>query len=174
MTRYHPALVALHWLLAAMILGALIGGAFSLDPIPEESPDKIGVLRLHMIFGLAILALMVVRLIVRLRTPHPEPADIGNEALNQVAPWLHWLFYALIFGLAASGIAMALEADLGAIVFGGAPGPVPELDTLTPRAGHGLFALALALLIAGHVGAALYHQLVRRDRLMRRMSFRRD
>ena len=174
MTRYHPALVTLHWLLALMILGALIGGAFSLDPIPEDSPEKVGVLRLHMSFGLAIFALMLLRLAVRLRTPHPPPADIGNEALNQVAPWLHWTFYALVFGLAASGLAMAAEAGLFGIVFGGAPGPVPELDTLRPRTGHGLFALVLALMIAGHVGAALYHQLVRRDRLMRRMGFGRD
>ncbi|MFP4406821.1 cytochrome b [Rhodosalinus sp.] len=173
MTRYHPILVVLHWLLALMVLGALIGGAFSLDPIPEDSPDKIGVLRLHMIFGLSILALMVVRLVVRLRTPHPAPADIGNEALNQVAPWLHWMFYALVFGLAASGILMSVEAGLGDIVFGGAPGPVPELDTLRPRAGHGLLALALALLIAGHIGAAIYHQAVRRDGIMRRMGFGR-
>ena len=172
MTKYHPALVALHWLLALLIVAALIGGAFSLDPVPEESPDKIGVLRLHMIVGLAIFALMLVRLIVRLRVPHPPPAHIGNETLNQIAPWLHWTFYSLVFGMAASGIAMSLEAGLGAIVFGGAEGPVPELDTLRPRAGHGLFALVLALMIAGHIGAALYHQVVRRDRLLRRMSFR--
>jgi cytochrome b561 len=172
MTRYHPALIALHWLLALMILGALVGGAFSLDPIPDDSPDKVGVLRLHMSFGLAILLLMLVRLVLRLRPAHPEPADIGNDALNQVAPWLHWVFYALVFGLAASGIAMSVEAGLGDIVFGGAPGPVPDLDALKPRTGHGLFGLALALLIAGHVAAALYHQFVRRDGLMSRMSLR--
>lgn len=173
MTRYHPALVALHWLLALLIVGALIGGAFSLDPMPEDSPDKVGVLRLHMLAGLTILALMAGRLVLRLTTPHPPPADIGNATLNQVAPAVHWTFYALVFGLAASGLVMAAEAGLFAIVFGAAEGPVPDLDQLRARTGHGLFALALALLIGGHVTAAVYHQAVRRDGVLRRMSLRR-
>jgi len=34
---------------------------------------------------------------------------------------------------------------------------------------HGIFVLLLALLIAMHVGAALYHYLVRKDNVLGRM-----
>ena len=41
MTRYHPLLVVLHWLLALMIIVALVMGSTSLDPIPNDDPAKI-------------------------------------------------------------------------------------------------------------------------------------
>jgi cytochrome b561 len=40
-----------------------------------------------------------------------------------------------------------------------------------PRAGHGITATVLILLIALHVGAALYHQFIRKDNLLARMWF---
>lgn len=46
-TRHHPALVVLHWLLAALLLLALAMGTFVLKEMPNASPDKIGALRGH-------------------------------------------------------------------------------------------------------------------------------
>lgn len=46
-----------------------------------------------------------------------------------------------------------------------------SFDDLAPRAAHGFFATALALLIAAHVAAALYHQFIRKDGLLGRMWF---
>ena len=42
-----------------------------------------------------------------------------------------------------------------------------------PRAIHYAFSRALMLLIALHVAGALYHALIRRDGLLRRMGFGR-
>ena len=63
--RYHPAFAILHWLLAIMIVGALLFGFFVLAPMPNSSPEKIGDVRLHMVGGVLILALMAVRLLAR-------------------------------------------------------------------------------------------------------------
>jgi cytochrome b561 len=71
-SRYHPALVSLHWLLALLIMLAMGMSTFVLKEIPNTSPDKLGALQGHMLMGLAIGALMMVRLIVRLRTSHPR------------------------------------------------------------------------------------------------------
>lgn len=172
MTRYHPALVALHWLLAIMLIAGLAIGTFLLDPIPESEPAKIDALRSHMIAGIAILILMIVRLVVRLRTSHPPEADIGNALLNRLSKWAHWALYLAVFGLIASGIGMSILAGLPPIVFGGSGDPLPaSFNDLPPRAAHGLFATLLMLLIAGHVLAALYHQFVRKDGLFSRMWF---
>lgn len=40
MTRYHPFLVVLHWLLAAMIIGGLIMGGNVLAKTPNADPEK--------------------------------------------------------------------------------------------------------------------------------------
>lgn len=172
MSRYHPALVFLHWLLAILLIAGLIVGNFILDPIPESDPAKLDALRPHMIVGLVILALMVIRLIFRLRTSHPPEADIGVPALNKLARLAHWALYIAVFGLIGSGIGMSIQAGLPPIVFGGSGDPLPaSFDDLAPRAAHGVFATLLALLIAGHVAAALYHQFVRKDGLLARMWF---
>ena len=174
MTRYHPALVALHWLLAILIILALVGGGLILDEMPNSDPLKIEALQGHMIVATIILVLMLVRLLVRVRTAHPPQADIGQPLLNRLARWAHWAFYAVIFAMLGSGIAMSVMAGLPAIVFFGSGDPLPaSFDELAPRAAHGLFATLLALLIAGHVAAALYHQFVRKDGLLARMWFGR-
>ena len=41
MQRYHPLLVALHWLMALMILIALAAGGIFLANMPPDSPDKV-------------------------------------------------------------------------------------------------------------------------------------
>ena len=43
-TRYHPLLVALHWLLAFLIIAALFAGFFLLARMPNSDPQKIRVL----------------------------------------------------------------------------------------------------------------------------------
>lgn len=172
MPRYHPLLVALHWLLAILLIVALATGALRLDPIPESDPAKIDALRSHMIAGVVILVLMLVRLAVRLRTNHPPEADIGNALLNRTSRWAHWALYLLVFGLIASGIGMSVLAGLPPIVFGGSGNPLPaSFDDLPPRVAHGLFATLLMLLILGHAAAAFYHQFIRKDDLLGRMWF---
>lgn len=171
-TRYARPLAALHWILAAMIIGALAGGKFLLEETPNSDPDKLFSLSLHMPLGLAILALMVVRLIVRLRTENPPHADIGNDLLNRAGVWAHWLLYAMVFVMCLSGIVMARSYGLPDIVFGG-EGALPEEFTGGPRIVHGIVATALILLVLGHIGAAIYHQKIRKDGLMARMSLRR-
>ena len=169
MTRYHPALVALHWLLALLIVFSLAMGTLSLKEIPNASPDKLFALRGHMVLGVAILVLMVVRFAVRMGTP--RPALPGQGFLNHAAPLAHYGLYALVILMAASGVALALQAGLPEIVFRGA-GSLPEsFSAFTPRRVHGLLARLLLALIALHVLAALYHQFVRRDGLLRRLSF---
>lgn len=172
MTRYHPVLVALHWLLALMIVAGLLAGGLVLSETPNSDPAKIGVLRAHMTLGLAILVLMLLRLGLRLFTARPPAADAGHPALNRAGAAAHWLLYLLVIAMAVSGIATARLAGLPDIVFGGSGAPLPpDFGIYAPRAAHGLVATLLGLLILAHVAAALYHQLVRKDRLFARMWF---
>src|SRR5262245_62019929 len=89
-SRYHPLLVALHWVLAVLIIAELTVGFFGLAATPSSEPGKIGILRLHMMGGVLILALMVLRFIVRMRTSRPPAATTGYPLLDRIAPVSHY------------------------------------------------------------------------------------
>jgi len=173
-SRYHPLLVTLHWLLAVLIVGALILGFFVLAAMPNSDPQKLGLLLAHMAGGMLILGLMVIRLIVRILTSKPASATTGSPLLDRIAPITHYGFYLLVLLMVATGFATAIRAGLNRIVFQGSGEPLPESFTVyRPFVAHGYLAALLAAFIALHVLAAFYHQFVRKDGLFRRMWFGR-
>jgi cytochrome b561 len=174
MQKYHPLLVALHWLMALMILMALAAGGLLLANMPPDSPDKVEGLAGHMGFGLAIGVLLVLRLVTRLRSSHPPHATTGNALLDRFGRWTHWGFYLLIAGMVLTGLTTALGLGLFPIVYGGAADTLPaELATFAPRVVHGFIAFVLVALIALHIAAAIYHQFLLKDGLLQRMWFGR-
>ena len=115
-SRYHPVLVALHWLLALVIIAALALGALVMVKTPNSDPEKLEALRAHMSGGSLILLLMLGRLFLRRRTVHPARATAGHPFLDRVAWLSHRLFYFAVIGMGASGVVMALQTRLPWVV----------------------------------------------------------
>lgn len=172
-TRYHGALIALHWLLAALLLCMLAVGSLMLKAMPNSVPEKISALQIHMSIGALILVLTIVRLVVRLKTAHPAAASSGNRLLDKLAPGMHWAFYLLVLGMVVSGIGISVLAGLPEIVFQGQGSLPADFNALPPRVAHAWLARLLTVAIGLHFAAALYHQGVRRDGLLARMSLGR-
>ena len=168
-SRYHPVITLLHWVLTILIIGSLTLGFFRIAPMANSDPQKIALLRIHMIVGVVILGLMIVRLLVRLFTSKPPAA---SQALDKFATLAHYAFYLLVVLMGTTGIATALFAGLGMVVFGdGSAALPPSFLIYPPRIAHGLIAIALTALIALHTIAALYHQFILRDGVFRRIWF---
>lgn len=72
-TAYHPVVVAMHWLLALLIVAELSLGLLAF--IAASETQRIALLRWHFPLGVLIALLMIVRLGVRLLTASPAPAD---------------------------------------------------------------------------------------------------
>jgi cytochrome b561 len=173
-SRYHPLMVALHWLLAVMIVAMLIVGFLWLAATPNADPQKIAVLRLHMAGGMLILALMAIRLLVRLLTSRPPDATTGYPLIDWIAPVSHYGFYVLALLMAGTGFATGILAGLPDIVFAGSGDPLPPTFAIYPTwFAHRTIAMILVGLIVLHALAAFYHHLVRKDGLLRRMAFGR-
>jgi cytochrome b561 len=172
-SRYHPALVALHWALAFLIIAALALGALVMVKIPNTSPMKIEALRSHMAGGMAILALMLIRLVIRARTAHPAPVSAGHPLLDRLAWLSHRMFYGTVTVMAGSGIIMALQTGLFDSVFLGHGSLPADFWAYPIRSVHYVASRILMALIAIHVAAAFYHALVLRDGLLGRMFFGR-
>jgi cytochrome b561 len=172
-SRYHPALVVLHWVLALLIIAALALGALVMVKIPNTSPMKIEALRSHASGSMAILVLMLIRLVIRARSAHPAPGSAGHPLLDWLAWASHRLFYVTVVAMAGSGIIMALQTGLFDTVFLG-QGSLPADFWIFPIRGvHYALSRLLMTLIAVHIVAALYHAFVLRDGLIGRMFFGR-
>ena len=104
----------------------------------------------HVAIGLAILALVVVRVLVRLGRGAPAaPGEPGSLSV-MAADWGHRLIYLLMIAVPLGGISVFfLGLDVGEV--------------------HGLAANLLMLVVLGHALMALYHQYVLKDGLLRRM-----
>ena len=193
--RFHPALVALHWLIAILIFGAFFlvqggegdrgrfrpgqgqsnfqpqiqGQGFPQGGFPQQGGGAQGIfstIGFHMIFGLTVLILLVVRLIVRWTTKHPEWASAGNKYFDWIGVLTHWGLYILTFGMVITGIILADQRGQLVRTFG--IGSTPVCGAFG-RGGfslgmfHGGIWILLVLLMAVHIGAALYHQFILKD-----------
>lgn len=164
-----PARV-LHWTMAVLILAMLSIGVGMVATVSEKHS---WLLAIHKPLGIAILLLAIVRLAVRLRHPPPPlPADL--PALQKLAAHLsHWLLYALMIAMPLIGWAM-LSAGGYPVMLGSSlrlPAILPEnaLVFAWLRTAHGVLAYLLFLTFLAHMGAALYHGLIRRDGVLRSM-----
>jgi len=167
-SRYPTPLVVLHWLVAFLVIGALLGGTFNMADVPNSDPGKVATLRIHMIVGISILVLMVVRLVVRSRKvmPAPVPGPAWQMAASKA---VHLALYLVAIAMAVSGMALGIASGLGGAVFGGAALP-ESFDLFAPRMVHGLLANLLGVLVVVHVLAAVWHAAIKRDGIMARMG----
>ncbi|SDK19645.1 cytochrome b [Streptomyces indicus] len=108
-------------------------------------------LTLHVVLGVAILVLAALRLLWRVSTPLPPWAPTLRSYERVLATWTERALHLLSFAIPATGLWLVLAGDDDAV------GP--------HVAAHAAFFLALAV----HLGLVLKHQLVDRDRLVKRM-----
>jgi cytochrome b561 len=104
--------VTLHWVLAVLIIAELSLGFFGLGD-KQLRPSKIGLLRVPMPGGVLIVALTVVRFIVRMRTSRPVEATTGYPLLERSAPISYYGLYILIVLIVGTGFATAVIAGFG-------------------------------------------------------------
>jgi cytochrome b561 len=173
--RYHPLSIALHWLLALALIGMFAVGLY-MEGL-SFSPQKLKLYNWHKWAGVTVLTLSFIRLMWRL-THRPPPLPAAMQAA--MPPWQRWAhhathhgLYLLFFAVPLLGWGYSSATGFSIVLFGVLPLPdfVPVSEGLAEvlKASHKYAAYAMAFLVLLHVGAALKHQVVDRDGLMRRM-----
>ncbi|MEW8623834.1 MAG: cytochrome b/b6 domain-containing protein [Candidatus Thiodiazotropha endolucinida] len=169
--RYHYLVVITHWLSAILIVCAIGVGMGVLADMHNSNPDKVDFLRIHVIGGILILVLTLIRIMVRLWKPVPSSDYFENSWLNRSGRSVHILLYAVLLGVLVSGIGISALSGLPDIVFFG-KGQLPDtFRTFPPHAAHGVLALIFSVLLLLHIFAAIYHQLIRKDDIFSRMWY---
>ncbi len=168
-THYGSVAVIIHWLSVLLIL-MLIASGFRADGM-EDAAAKAALLQLHVPLGVAVLLLTLAR-VLWWWLADSKPAAIPMpkwQARSSRA--VHVLFYVVILGMAASGIGMMLLSGAGPIIFEASAATLPDFWDYLPRVPHGIGARVMIALFVVHASAALYHQVLKRDGLLRRMWF---
>lgn len=168
-TRYGPVAVAIHWITALAIFGMLASGLVA-DNMSDDAA-KLPLLRVHVIMGVLIGVLTLFRILWWLAFDrHPQQAAGLSSTQVLASRVVHYGLYAVILVMVSSGLGTVILSGAGAQLFGGAALPFPDFSLAPPFTVHGLVARVLMLLLVGHIGAALWHQFIRRDRLLARMG----
>lgn len=167
------ALRIMHWVTAALVLGALLLGV-TMVQVVHDPGERFELTQTHKSIGVAILGLTLVRLCLRIRAIAPvrEPAA---PLLIIAAKAVHVALYVLLLAMPLSGWLMASTTPVRVptFVFRLFELPYPLAPDFAAyrlaRAIHVASAISLGSLIALHVAATLLHSLLWRDHTVRRM-----
>jgi len=174
-SRYSRVAIWLHWMIALLIIGQLVGG--KIMHIMDPSSLKFELYQYHKSFGIMILLLSVLRLVWRLAHKPPALPETMKPWERRVAGLSHKAFYALMIGIPLSGWAMVSASTFGlkTKLFKAVPWPhipgIPQSESLETqlKQAHELLAILVFVLLLLHIGAALKHHFKDKDDVLTRM-----
>lgn len=154
-TGYSVAQIALHWVIAGLILFNWIAAESmeeAYDALVEQGPGVLPAsVHPHQIIGIIVLVLALVRLVIRLRRGVPAHPEGDPPLFTGLAAVTHWAMYALIITIPV----------LGMMAWGF------RIDGAAPI--HGLAVNVLIAVVVLHLAGAI-RQEMRKGGYIRRMT----
>lgn len=169
LVRYNGVARTLHWVIAIGIITDITLGLGH-----DAMKDMFPVMPVHKAIGITILALSLFRLFWRVtHSAPPLPATMAGWQIG-LAHGLHWLFYFMMIAVPMSGWIMSSAGQYPLEWFGLFDIPKWPVTKDSPLAeaaheAHELMGKLFIPLILLHIGAALYHHLILKDDVARRM-----
>ncbi|WP_164924610.1 cytochrome b [Sinorhizobium fredii] len=167
--------IVLHWTMALLILGLMLIG-FLMRRTEIDPALQFSLYQWHKSFGFTALGLALVRAIWWLVERSPPPAPGLRPFEHVAAGEAHRML--IILGLATplAGWAVASASTLNIpsfyfniVVVPHLPVPQSESSEAFWAFAHALLAYAMLALVVVHAAAALYHQFIRGDAVLKRM-----
>lgn len=167
---YGVAARIFHWLAVLLIFVTIPVGFVMTQGLPRSVQDPL--FALHKTIGVTLLILMLARLAWRLGHGAPPPAPMPR-AQQVAAATVHGALYVLVIAMAVTGYTRVVAGGFPIEILNalGVPPLFPKNEALASAAksAHASIAIVLIVVIAGHVAAAAYHALVRKDRVASRI-----
>jgi cytochrome b561 len=164
----------LHWSMALMVLSMFFIGAAMVTSLADYHV----LLSIHRPLGIAILALVVLRYLNRRLKPPPDFLETMSGTERVLVVWSERLLYGLMFVLPLVGWGMLSAARYPIVLMGAV-----HLPPILPRSAHvysllrtshTVLAYLFFLAVLAHLTGALFHALVLRDGILRRMTWPRS
>ena len=168
--RYTRTAIALHWIIAALLIGNIVLGLYHDSFGKAWTP---WIMFVHKATGMTVLALSLARLAWRLthRPPAFDPVLKGWE--RGLAHFIHWLFYAMLIAIPLSGWLLSSSSGRATNFWGLfdiGPLPVGRSNHDFFEDAHELLGKAMIGLVLLHVAGALKHHFGGHRHLMGRMA----
>ena len=167
---YGPVAKSFHWTIFLLLAAQYTVGSI-MPHIGRKTLDE-GWVAWHLSIGAAILVVIVLRLLWRLRNPVPISTSIALWE-QRLALVTHWTLYLLVFVMTILGWAAANARGWDVKFLGVLP--LPEIAAKGAHWGrqaggiHDILVYVLLGFISLHVAGALFHYFVRRDQVLQRM-----
>ena len=165
-------MVRIHWIHGALIAFVLLSGGLILSNMPDNA-EKIGSLKGHMILGLVITVITLVRIFKVRKHPEMKPLAVG-EGREKIIKWNHRLIYVTLLIVGISGMVAAKTSGLGDIVFFGKEAELYADATSLSKLAGGVHAVATKLLMAlivMHVAGIFSYMIKTKENVLKRMWF---
>src|SRR5882757_4168669 len=160
----------LHWTMAVMVLTMLYIGVTMIASLSYYHV----LVSIHRPLGIAILVLVVVRFVNRLLNPPPPFPGTMSRAERLVATASELTMYGLMFILPLVGWGMLSAARCPIVLYGSLHLPfiLPHNAMLYAvlRQAHTILAYFFFLTFLVHFGVILFHTLILKDGILRRMA----
>lgn len=161
----------LHWVTAALVLLMVPLGIVIKNEAGGSAQEFL--YNLHKSIGATLIPIVLVRLFYRLNNPPPPLPDDIPAIQKFAAHATHWALYVLILAQPIVGYIMTSAYPAPVPFFGlfNLPAIWPANRALSEQLSvvHLYLGIAIAVVAAMHIGAALFHHFVRRDRVLMRM-----
>lgn len=170
MKQYSKRTAFLHWAVFILVIAA-----FYLGHQLDESRDaaaKLSMYPFHFLLGNSVLLLTLLRIYFRKQDGEPLPAN-ANPLLNKVAAATHLLMNLTVIAVTFSGLVTAATSGVIDALKTGDVKLIPDFHRVAAKEFHELFIGILVALVLLHIAAALYHQFIVKDKLLRRIMIRR-
>lgn len=168
--KYSPTMRALHWLVVLAVSIAVVAIEI-MDFFPKGSAERAALFIVHQTAGLSVLALMVLRLLARVATQAPPPVP-GTPLVQLAARLTHGALYVLMVGMPVLGLLALAWGGKPIQPFGlNLPLALTQDKTLAhwSKEIHESGATLVYIAAGLHAAAALWHEFILKDRLLRRM-----
>lgn len=157
-----------HWVTVGLMAVALPLG-FLIKYVKDS--DKMPFYAIHESAGLTIFLVAIARLAWRQTHPPPPLPDSVPLAMRRAAAANHWLLYAAMIAqpvlgfVATNAQGFPLRGETAYLGFIDFPKFMEANKALADpvQAAHTVVGISIAVLLAIHIAAAIYHQAIRRD-----------
>lgn len=165
--EYGLVAISIHWLSALLIFALIPIGSIMTDM--PNSDFKTLLYRIHILIGLTVLVLTLIRIIWAFLDTRPKTAEMTRENYY-LYKTVQISMYAVLLLLTLSGLVLLFTGGLIDILLG-ITTTLPFVHRTTPALVHNILSKILIALLFAHIAGVIYHQYAKSD-ILARMGIR--
>lgn len=165
--KYHKVVILIHWITTVLIIALFLLGKFMVGIEPNE---KLGLIKIHAISGMFVFALTIIRTIFYFKAPRPPQIKTGYIWNDKLIPFVHSLFYILLFTISISGVlTMIFGGYINALNLSDG-NQIKTSTEIIPLKAHGLIGWSIVVLLFMHVLGIAKHYWFTKENTLKRIS----